>query len=140
MAALFTEIFRVSPDSLDALLDPELEPEPDTSIWLRGLGDLELVGLWETLPNAASEGTLMAEPLSDIDAECLLLRVPDNFLKCIRSLADAQIPEVVAKWQQMDELANSSAEGLTQYVTDIRRIATDAAANKELVVQRMDGI
>ena len=44
MAAVFTELFRVAPDDLDSLTDPELEPNPDTSIWLRGLGDLELVG------------------------------------------------------------------------------------------------
>jgi hypothetical protein len=140
MAALFTELFRVSPDALDTLLDPELEPDPETSIWLRGLGDLELVGLWETLPNAESDGTLMAEPLSDLEAEFVLLGVPDNFLQCIRSLTDAQIPDVVARWKQMDELASWSPEDLTQYVHDIRRIANDSATNNQLVVQRTEGI
>jgi len=139
MAALFTELYRVSADALDALLDPELEPDPETSIWLRGLGDLELVGLWETMPNAESDGTLLAEPLSDLEGECVLLGVPENFLHCIRSLTDAQVPEVVANWQRMDELADSSREALTQCVNDIRKLATDAAANNQLVVQRAEG-
>jgi hypothetical protein len=104
------------------------------------LGDLELVGLWESLPNAESDGTLMADPLSDLEAECVLLGVPDNFLQCIRSLTDAQIPDVVARWQQMDELSNWPPEDLTQYLNDIRELATDAATNNQLVVQRTEGI
>ena len=140
MAALFTELYRVSPDALDTLLDPELESDPKFSIWLRGLGDIELVGLWEALPDAESDGTLMADPLSDLETECVLLGVPDNFLRCIRSVTDAQVPDVVAKWQQVDELSDWSPEDLTQYLNDIRRLANDAAANNQLVVQRTEGI
>ncbi len=47
MAAFFTELFRIDPADAESLLDPELERDPDTSLWLRNLGDLELVGLWE---------------------------------------------------------------------------------------------
>ena len=92
MATVLTELFRVAPRDLDSLADPELEPKAETSIWLRGLGDLELVALWELLPGAESNGTLMADLLSEPDAEVVLMSVPDNFLQCVRDLPDGDIP------------------------------------------------
>lgn len=137
MAAVYTELFRVSPEAVETLLDPELEIDPATSIWLRGLGDLELVALWESLPSAQSVGTLMSEPLTDVESECVLLKVPEDFLQAILKLTDEQIPEIVVNWQQTDELADWSLEDLTRYFRDIRKLAGDAAAQDELVVQRM---
>ena len=138
MAALTTELYRISPEELDNLLDPELEPDSESSIWLRGLGDLELVGLWEVLPGAKSDGTLMAELLSDEEAEVLLLRVPDNFLQCIRDLSPEQIPDVAAKWRQIEEVSDWSADDLIQPIQEIQKLAIDAASRGQLVVQRSE--
>ena len=136
MTAVFTELFRVAPDDLASLADPELEPNPETSIWLRGLGDLELVGLWELLPNAESDGTLMADLLSEPDAEVVLISIPDNFLQCVRDLPDSETPSVMQRWQSMDELADWSTEELAKSFRALLKLANDAIAASEIIVQK----
>lgn len=136
MAAVFTELFRVAAHDLDSLADPELEPNPETSIWLRGLGDVELVGLWELLPGAESDGTLIADLLSGPEAEVLLMSVPDNFLQCVRDLHDVDIPTVAQHWQTMEELADWSPEQLADSLVSLRKLALDAEAAGEIIVQK----
>ena len=138
MAAVFTELFRVPPDDVGSLADPEFEPNAETSIYLRGLGDLELVGLWELLTGAESDGTLMSDLLSEPDAEVVLMSVPDNFLQCVRDLPDGEIATVMQRWQAMDELANWTPEQLADSFGSLRQLAKDAATAGEIIVQKAD--
>jgi len=138
MAAFFTELFRVDPADVDSLADPELEPNPETSIWLRHIGDLELVGLWELLPGAESDGTLMAEPLTETDAECVVLSIPSNFLQCVRELPESDIPGIIQRWNEMEELSHWTSENLTQLFISLRNLVSDAHAAGQVVVQRAD--
>ena len=79
MAAFFTEFVRINRDAVDSLLDPELERSQDTSLWLDHIGDLELVSLWDFLPNStASDDTLMEDLISPHDGEILVFSTPDE--------------------------------------------------------------
>jgi len=138
MAAVFTELYRVAPGDLDTLACPEFEPSRETTIWLRGLGDLELVGLWELLPGAESDGTLMADLLSEPDAEVVLMSVPVNFLHCVRDLPDGDIATVMQRWQRMDELADWTPEQLADSFFSLRQLVNDAATAGEIIVQKVN--
>ena len=135
MAAFFTELFRVEKSNVESLFDPELERDPATSLWLRHLGDLELVGLWESLPDARSEGTLMADVLADDGGEQLVFSLPDNFIDSIDSISGGDVDAVVGRWAEMEELADSQSSDLAQVVGDIRSLVRNAKANHQIVVQ-----
>ncbi len=135
MAAFFTELFRIDPSDAESLLDPELERDSESSLWLRNLGDLELVGLWESLPNAQPDGTLMADVLSDPESEKLVFSLPDNFVSSIESVSDDQVDMIVEKWSEMEELSGWELSELAQVVRDVRSLVREARANKQIVVQ-----
>ncbi|PHS03242.1 MAG: hypothetical protein COA78_18715 [Blastopirellula sp.] len=133
MAAFFTELFRVDPADVESLLAPELERNDDTSLWLRNLGDLELVELWESLPNSESDGTLM----SDVAAagESLVFTLPENFITSIRDLADADIQSIADNWALMDELVSWQVSDLVDVIRRIRGFIRDAGKDNQIVVQ-----
>ena len=133
MAAFFTELFRIDPAEIESLLDPELERNEEDSLWLRNLGDLELVGLWDVLPNAESDGTLMAEMLA-ADA-ALVIGLPENFVTAMSNLADDQVAHVARQWSQMDEMDSWKVSDLEDIIRRIRKLIHDAQANNQIVVQ-----
>ena len=135
MAAFFTELFRIKPDEAETLLNSDLDREAIPSLWVRSMGDLELVGLWESLPNGESEGTLLAEPLSDLDADQIVTKLPDGFAYCISALHDEEVDEVAEQWSKMEELKHWDLPDLIQVVRDIQILVRDAEANGEIVVQ-----
>lgn len=135
MSALYTALHRVAPSEVDSLRNTELESAPETSIWLRGIGDLELVELWELLPGAQSEGTLMADVLDSPDAEIVLIAVPQNFLDCVRNLPESQILSIMEQWHEIDELSGRTHGQLAAAFADLRQLALAAHDAGQLVVQ-----
>lgn len=135
MAAFFTELFRIDPDDVHSLLDPELERDDTTSLWLEHLGDLELVGLWESLPGAKPADTLMDELLSDPEAGVLIFTLPDDFLDSIESVRDADIGATAQQWGRMQELSHWKDSDLAQVIRDIRTLVREARASGQMVVQ-----
>jgi len=115
--------------------DPELERDEATSLWLRNLGDLELVGLWESLPGASSTGTLMDDVVSAGDGEAIIFSLPENFLDAITAIEEAAVAKVAAAWSKIDGLAAWNLSDLADVIRNIRRLVREARANDQVVVQ-----
>lgn len=136
MASLFTEFVRVSEEEIPSI--DNFETNQGNSIWLRGLGDLELVGLWEILPGSQADGTLMADMLTEPDTVSVFMSVPNNFLECICNLDDAETPSILDRWRMMGELANCSKDQLGESLATLRDFAREAKAADEVVVQKFE--
>ncbi|QDU98568.1 hypothetical protein [Lignipirellula cremea] len=138
MAAFFTELFRVAPDKVSSLLDPELERDPETSLWLKNIGEMELVGLWESLTNTESDGTMIQDILSDEDADAMLFSLPPEFLEAIAAVTDDKVDSIAEQWQETDEVAHWDQADLAQVIRDIRNLVQAANANNQIVVELAD--
>ena len=136
MAAFFTEFVRINRDAVDSLLDPELERSQDTSLWLDHIGDLELVSLWDFLPNStASDDTLMEDLISPHDGEILVFSTPDEFVNAIRDLNGDEIMDTAKKWSALDEMSHWELNELAGVIRDLQKFVQDAKTHNQIVVQ-----
>ena len=133
MTAFFSELFRIEPSELESLLDPDLERTESNSLWLRSLGDLELVGLWESLPHSQAGDSLMGELLAEDGA--LILSVPEDFLKALAQLNETHMETVSQKWQQSEEMAHWSIAELTDVLKRLHSFVCQAQASGQIIVQ-----
>lgn len=135
MAAFFTEFFRIESSELDFLYDPELERSNENSLWLQRIGDLELVGLWEVLPNADSDGTLMGDLLSDPESGVLIMGVPDNFITSLVEVDEEQLLGITEEWSKLEELRDWSLEDLLNVVRKLKSFFQEAKNHEQIIVQ-----
>lgn len=133
MAAFFTEFFRVAPANVESLFDPELERRDDSSLWLRSLGDLELVGLWEVLPNSEPDGTLMGNVVAA--GTSLVFSIPDDFASSIHELTDDNVQSVAQNWARMDGLSSWQVADLAEVICNIRTLVRAAKEDQQIIVQ-----
>jgi len=133
MAAFFTELFRVEPANVESLFDPQLERGNDSSLWLRNLGDLELVGLWNALPNSDPDATMLGNVVAAGPA--LAFSLPEDFVNSIHELTDDSIQTVAQNWRKMDELASCPVADLAEAICNVRTLVRDARRDQQIVVQ-----
>lgn len=80
----------------------------------------------------------MANVLGDPAAEAVLLAVPDNFLEGVREFPESKIPELMSKWNQMDELSDWNTDQLSAAFISLRELAIAAHNAEQIVVQAAD--
>jgi len=140
MASFSTLLYIADPDDAETIgLDSDEDAaERWRSLWLRHLGDLELVRLGLIVASAPDElgGTLMAELLYQAgDEGPFVMRVPQDFVASIAKIPDSRIAEVAAAWNQFDELKHWKRQELVETVSNLREFFRAAVASGKSVLQ-----
>jgi len=97
MSAFYTQFFCADEQDFPKILDSG-QRDNFKSLWLDGLGDLELVCLWQALPDSDSGSSVMGAPVTPVDAEEFLLSTPTEFVNSILSVSEDDIQNVAIAW------------------------------------------
>ena len=138
MAAFYTLLYIADPADAVAVGCEEDAADRWPSLWLRHVGDLELVALWAALGNSASEteGTLMADLLFQASDEGpFVMRVPPAFVAALAAIPAERIPEVASMWGQTEELADWQPAELTTVIEQLREFARRAVTSGKPMLQ-----
>ena len=140
MAAFYTLFYIAPPEAAEAIAFDEEAIDRWPSIWLRHVGDLELVALWNVIDEKAqeSEVTLMADLIfQGSDEGPFVMRVPQQFIAAVASIPDDERRDVVAKWTHDAELPDWRwrQEEVTKLLQELRTFAQQAVASGQPVLQ-----
>jgi hypothetical protein len=138
MAAFYTLLYNAPLEAAEAIAFDEEAQDRWPSVWLKHIGDLELVALWEVIGGSpsASGGTLMANLVFQGSEEGpFVMSVPPEFITAVASIPDHEASNVAATWGQIEELADWQKEELVSVLNDLRNFAKQALASGQPVLQ-----
>jgi hypothetical protein len=140
MAAFYTLFYIAPPEAAEAIAFDEDAIDRWPSVWLRHIGDLELVALWNVIDEKSqeSEGTLMADLIfQGSDEGPFVMRVPPEFIAAVASIPDDEAPDVATAWSRAAELPDWRwrQEEVTRLLNELRTFAQQALASGQPVLQ-----
>ena len=140
MSSFYTLLYIANPEDAEEIGLDESEDAGQRwkSLWLRSIGDLELVALWTIIEpsNPENIGTLMADLLfAGGDDGPFVTKVPDGFIQSVATLPDSRIPEVVNAWNQIDEMTHWDEAALANTISAIRALSQQSLASGQSVLQ-----
>jgi hypothetical protein len=103
MAAVDTLLYIAARNEAEAIATAEDADARWPSIWLRHVGDQELVALWGVLSGHSPElgTTLMAELLfQGSESGPFVMRVPDEFVSTVAAVQVSAYHHVAEEWQR----------------------------------------
>lgn len=138
MAAFYTLLYIAEPADAEAVGCDDDVDDRWPSIWLKHIGDLELVHLWSVVAKLPQERgrNLMGDLLfQGGDEGPFVMRVPAEFVTAVANLSAEQMPEVAAEWGQIEELADWQPAELANIVSQLREFARRAVMSGKSVLQ-----
>lgn len=138
MAAFYTLLYIAEPTDAEEIGCAEDAAERWPSMWLKHIGDTELVQLWALLGDlpVGSERTLMGELLyQGGDEGPFVMRVPAEFVTILSRLPKTRVAEIAAAWRGNEELAHWPLAGLAAVVDELREFAGRAITADQSVLQ-----
>ncbi|MCA9071486.1 MAG: hypothetical protein KDA84_21310 [Planctomycetaceae bacterium] len=129
MAAFYTLLYMANPDEAKAIADSDEPQDQWPNLWLRLVGDLELVELWRVLDEATAddEGTLMGDLLYQSgDEETFVMETPDSFVTAVAEIPESKLPEIAEAWGRVDELSHWKAHELVETLSELRTFCQKA--------------
>jgi hypothetical protein len=141
MAAFYTLLYIASAEDAEALAIEEDPQDRWPSLWLKHIGDLELVALWDLLTKepSGSAGTLMEDLLFQASDEGpFVMGVPPEFVAAVAAISDRDAAKVASAWGETDELADWQQKDLERTLNELRQFARQAVASNCPVLQVAD--
>jgi hypothetical protein len=138
VAAFYTLLYIAAPADAEAVGCDEDAADRWPSVWLKHVGDLELVQLWSAVADLPPEPgrTLMGDLLFQGGEDGpFVMRVPERFVAALASLEAERVPAIAAAWGRSEELADWRPEELAGVVGELREFAQRAVASGQAVLQ-----
>jgi hypothetical protein len=138
MAAFYTLLYIAAPVDAEAIACDESAADRWPSLWLRHIGDQELVALWGLVakPPEASGETLMADLLfQGSDEGPFVIQMPAAFVSAVAALPAERVSEVAALWGRTTDPVRWRPEDLAGVLGDLWDFAARAVACGKVVVQ-----
>jgi len=138
MAAFDTLLFVAPVTEAEAIA---LDPNEDAmdrwpSAWLKSIGDLELVELWDVLSEDENEGTLMADlAWSSPDGDVMVMTTPDEFVTAMAELGESDFSRVAAQWHGGELMCHWSKEDIVTILTQLAVLCRKAVTTATPVLQ-----
>jgi hypothetical protein len=138
VAAFYTLLYIADPHEAEAIGRDEDTADRCPCLWLRHIGDQELVALWATVADLPPEPgrTLMADLLfQGSDEGPFVMRVPPAFVAAVAAIPAERVPEVAAEWGRSELLAHWQPAELAAVVSQLREFSRRAAAAGQSMLQ-----
>lgn len=138
MAAFYTLLYIADLADAEAVGCDEDAANRWPSLWLRHIGDQELVALWATIADLPPEPgrTLMADLLlQGSDEGPFVMRVRPAFVSAVAAVPAERVPEVAAAWGRAEGLADWPPVELAAVVGQLREFAQRAVTSGQSVLQ-----
>ena len=122
MAAFYTLLYIADPADAEAVGCAEDAADRWPSVWLKHIGDLELVQLWSAVADLPPKsGTLMDDLVFQGGEEGpFVMRVPPAFVAALARVPEDHVPAIAAAWGRSEELADWQPEDLSGVVGELR--------------------
>jgi len=138
VAAFDTLLYIADPADAEAVGCDEDAADRWPSVWLKHIGDLELVLLWSAVADLSPEPgrTLMGDLLFQGGEDGpFVMRVPMPFVVALADLPAERVPAVAATWGGSEELADWRPEELAGVISELREFTQRAKASGQAVLQ-----
>ena len=138
MAAIYTLLYVADPSDAESVGCDEDADTRWPSVWLKHIGDQELVHLWSVLADLPPKPaqTLMGDLLfQGGDDGPFVMRVPAEFVAALAALPETRVSEVAAAWGRLEELADWPPSELSAVVNELRAFAKRTVDSGQSVLQ-----